>query len=103
MQTIPIEPGVVRQTLRVALGDAEFDLALTWHETTARWRVDLTAETGEALLRGTRMQYGWPLLRGVAADARPAGELLLVDTQDEDEPTLESLGARHVLLYAEAA
>lgn len=52
---------------------------------------------------GIKCVVNWPLLQGRIVENRPPGELMIVDTRGEvDDPSLDSLGVDHQLVYLDA-
>lgn len=84
----------------VALGATTYRYRLTWRAIPAAWYLDLDTAEGAPLLRGVRVCCG-ALYGARLRDPRfPAGVLACEDTSGaESEPTRESLGAQHLLVW----
>lgn len=104
---IPIEPSVPNQEFSVPLDGVTFILRFFWNERDESWYWELYDSARVAIWCGARIAVGQPLLRQCVNASRPAGELVVVDTSNEDEdPGLDDLGdapARVQIHYLTAA
>ena len=89
---------------QVRLDGVLFTLLFKFNGREGSWYVDVLDSTEAPIRLGVKLVTGIPLLRLVATEGRPAGDLFAVDpTGADQEPTLETLGTTVPLLYAEAA
>lgn len=80
-----------------------FGFVVRWNERAAAWFVSIKSADGVEVLSGIRLATGVPLLARFAIAARPAGELVLIDTEGKgEEPSQLELGTRFLLAYVEA-
>jgi hypothetical protein len=85
---------------RVALGDAEFRIALLYNEREDLWHMDLYTADDEPLILGQRMAINALLLEAHPRDGMPAGDLQLFDTTASGlECGFEDLGTRCEFYY----
>ncbi len=88
---------------QVQLEGVVYDFTFHWNTRDAHWYVDIADAEGNAIASGFKVVADWPLLKGIAQGARPPGEVVAFDSTGEGDPTLEELGERVLLLYAESA
>lgn len=73
-----------------------------WNDRSERWFLDLSDAQGNVIALSIPVVNGESLtqfLHGIAG--MPTGDLFVFDTTDASEdPTFDSLGRRHVLMYA---
>ena len=104
---IPIEVSQPNQQMSVALDGVEFILRLFWNDRDESWYIDVSAGDGTPIWMGSRVATGVPILHQCVHARRPAGELVAIDTLNEDkDPDLDDFGAdpaRIQLIYIEAA
>lgn len=105
MLFIPCAPaGESWWSQRTRLDGRDYLLTFRWSQRAGRWSVDVADADGGLIAAGRVLVPGISVLRGVRDARRPAGELMLVDTQAGgteplEDPTFTSLGARHTLVY----
>lgn len=84
------------------LGGRDYLLTFRWNARIGRWFLTVATESGTVIRECVPLAPDFPVLRGVRNAARPEGELYLADTQRAqglEDPSVDSLGARHQLLY----
>jgi hypothetical protein len=101
--TIPI-PQQARDTgscvFRAKVAGREYELRVQWNQRASQWTLDIADQDGVMIVAGIVLVVGFPLLSLVTDARRPPGELAIWDTQQRGEdPTLDSFGARHLLIY----
>lgn len=98
---IPIAPGVPDQRLSVQIDELTFTLDLLWNSRVEKWSMSMSDGDG-AIFSGHALSLDYPVLQAYNDRRSPPGELLLVDTSDQQlEPGLDDLGERVLLLYVE--
>ena len=103
MITIPIAWRTAAQKQITTLDGRRYTLSLDWIQRIKRWTFTLSTESGAAIMSGKGLALRADLLRQNRWDPRcPPGALMLIDTEGDQEPDLESLGRRHALVYFEA-
>ena len=104
--TIPCEPrGQALWTQTVTLGGRDYELTFRWSQRMGRWSLDVADQSGAPIVSGQVLAPGFGVLRGSIDTRRPAGDLVLLDTQAPPitDPSFTSLGDRHQLLYLDGA
>lgn len=102
---IETTPGESDQRQRVTLDGVVFGLRLRWNARAAAWVLEVYDAAGDALALGVTVRVGHPLLtpRG-NRPGLPAGDIMAVDTTGAyRDPTLDDLGTRVELQYADAS
>lgn len=98
---IPTDPAGARSfTQRTELDGHEYVLTFDWNERSSAWffSIDDTDET--PILSGKKITVGTDLLGGVVGSARPPGQIVCLEVSAQlIDPTLNSLGDTHELLY----
>ena len=88
-------------TIVTALDGVPFVLSFSYSASTDRWYFGCAdAKTGKAIVSGVPCCAEYPLLAGVIATGRPAGELQFMALVD---PGRNDLGSAARLLYFDAA
>lgn len=103
---IPCEAaGQALWSQRTTLASRDYVLTFRWSQRAGRWSLDVADQDGDPIASGRALVPGISVLRGVRDARRPAGEIVLVDTQSAsaglDDPTFASLGLRHRLVYVD--
>jgi hypothetical protein len=90
-------------TQRVQLGELVYVMRIMWSQRAGCWHFDLADSDGNPILYGIRMVTMFPLLyRFRYLGTLPPGDLWFIDLREEGaKPTLEDMGERFRLYYAE--
>lgn len=110
---IPLRSDLPRWTQQVVLGDtydddgisftdgALYEFTFDWSGRASTWSFEIRDASNTLLLAGEALRLGTLRLSAFGkASGLPPGDLLLVDlTGTHTEPTLNSLGVDHALLY----
>ncbi len=109
---VPITRGVENQEFQVQLDGVEYIIRLLWQDRDESWYFELSDALGTPIWMGQRIATGVPLLFQCVNPLRPPGELITIDTADEDkDPGLDDFGddgeegntpARIQMIYLEA-
>lgn len=68
-----------------------------------RWMMSLYSESGDLLAGGIPLVINFPLIGRFKREDLPPGEIYLLDmTESSQEPTSESFGTTHTLVYEES-
>ena len=88
---------------RVTLDGSDFVLRFEWNSRNG-WFLGISDQDNVAIASPRKMSPDWPLLMHDTDDRRPAGELILLDSQGAGaKPSYEDLGVRHRLIYVPEA
>lgn len=100
---IPLEPSDAAYSQQVTLDGNDYTLDIHWNEYGGGWYMDIFGLTDTLIeIRGIRLVTGINLLGPYPVSA--LGEMWVIDGSDSDtEPTFESIGDTHSLLYVEVA
>ncbi len=102
MITIPVAWRTAAQSQVTTLGGRRYRLSLDWIGRIERWSFSLETEGGTVLCSTKGLALRADPLRILRyLPECPTGVLTVIDTEGDEEPTLESLGRRHVLVYFE--
>lgn len=98
---IPVARQNPSQSQITTLDGRRYSIRLEWIGRIGRWAIDLSTESGTAILRCKVAALRSDLLRQVRHRTDvPPGILVMVDTLNQDaEAGLSTLGARHQLAY----
>lgn len=98
---IPLRPNRAAQSVFVTLDGRRFRIDLDWIGRIRRWVFSLYTGSGTPILLCKGLALGADLLKRTRhRQDCPQGALLVRDRQDANaEPTLDSLGVRHDLIY----
>jgi hypothetical protein len=105
MTGIPIPlPSIVNTrgsaTFRTQLDGRDYVFVLQWNQRMSRWTMDIADQDSVPIASGIVLVVEFPLLSLVTDERKPPGSLAIVDLQSPKiDPTLESLGSRHQLVY----
>jgi hypothetical protein len=84
------------------LDGTSYSMRFRWSARASCWHMDMWTLDGVPVVLSARLVTGWPLLRRVVRENRPAGELIVFDlTGPGEEPTLEEFGSRFQLFYVD--
>lgn len=104
MVTIPINQLTSYFEQACALDGVTYSMTFRYNDRDDIWRLDLADVDENPLALGLSLVTGIPLLRALRTlPGLPPGELIVIDTAGTADPTFDSLGRRHSLLYATAA
>lgn len=100
---IPIQP-IIRArgsaTMRTRLDGSDYVLTFQWNQRLGRWSMDIADQDSDPIASGIVLVADFPLLSLVTDERAPPGTLAIYDTQSPNiDPTLDSLGTRHHLMY----
>ncbi len=85
------------------LDNESFRLLARYNKRVDAWFVSLYDAEGEPIAVGRRLTVGNLLFPWLVAQSRPAGQLIALDTTDEDvDPGQYDLGNRIVVMYFDA-
>ena len=101
--TVPTRTDLGAYTLQVELDALVYRLAFQFNDREGFWYLSIADESGVAIRSGIKVVVNTPLLRLIANEDAPPGELLAVDTTDDSEPGLTDLGEAALLTYIEEA
>lgn len=89
--------------IEVLLDGENFRLACRWNERVDAWFVSLYDASGDAIALGRRLTVGNFLFPWLVGSNRPAGQLMALDTSNEDvDPAHADLGNRVIVTYLDA-
>lgn len=101
---IPTFPETAAYQETVTLDGTEYTIIIGYNQRADAYFFGIQDDTGADIIRGRKLVPGIPLLRNLAADIRPAGEMVAVDLEDTDTSArLGELGTRVKLYYIEEA
>ena len=88
----------------IQLDGETFTLEFHYNSRADRWNLTVFDVEDEPVKHGARLVIDIDLLQRVALETKPAGELTVVDTTEDDlEPDSDTLGDQCQLRYVEAA
>jgi len=89
---------------QIELDTTVFILVFKFNTRADVWYFDLLQSNGTPIKYGIKVTTGFPWLRQIAASIRPLGDLLAIDSSQQDlEADFDSLGTLVQFLYEEAA
>ena len=101
---IPLAVQVPRQTQTTTLDGRPYVIETDYNGRLDRWFFSLSTTAGEYLIRSKALVTGSDLLRQVRHNPHaPQGALAVADLVGSADPSFDTLGARHVLLYFTAS
>lgn len=87
-------------SLRTQLDGRDYVITLQWNQRLARWSMDIADQDGDMIAAGIVLVVDFPLLSLVTDERTPPGTLAVIDLQTPRiDPTLDSLGTRHLVAY----
>lgn len=87
-------------TVQYNLSGVLYTLEIDWNERSQNWSLNiLTASNNERLVDSVRLVTGQNLLARYPNLLLPNGILFVLDTEGSTDPTFDSLGTRHLLIY----
>jgi len=88
---------------RVDLDNTTYVFSFKWNTRSERWQITIYASDGETVLISVPLTANADLLTRFRDKNLPKGRLFCIDTTGQWlEPTNESLGETHLLIYEEA-
>jgi hypothetical protein len=78
MKKLAVQPALAQQRQTVTLGDALYDVRLTWRERLRGWYLDLYDADGALLVGERRVEPGWGPLWGLAIEGAPTVALVVI-------------------------
>lgn len=96
---IPTRSDIAAYFFKVKLDGVLFQVAFQHNDREDRWYLDLRTADGVPIRSGIKLVSNFPLLRLVAQPSRPRGELVVINTQSDDNPALRDLGDLIELAY----
>lgn len=102
---IPLNSNDAIFRVAAPLDGGTYVLDFDWSDRAGAWFMDLYVQSDSdpvRILCGQKLVLGYPLLRGVVADGRPVGELILTALSGSGECGRYDLGARCRLTYLDA-
>lgn len=91
------------QEAEFQLDGETFRLLARWNARIDSWMLSLYDFEGEPIATGRRLTVGNFLFPWITSDSRPAGQLIALDTKDEDhDPGHDDLGSRVIVYYLDA-
>lgn len=105
IREIPLNSNDLIFRITAPLDGGTYVLDFDWSARSGAWFLDLYLQTDTdptPILLGAKLVVGYPLLRGVVADGRPVGELILQDLNRGGECGEADLGNRCRLMYLDA-
>lgn len=105
MLVLPISQNSAWFEFTCELDGIAVTLTFRWNDRSERWFFDLSDAQGNILAASLAAVVGAPLLNHLHhLPGVPPGELLVLDTGNRDEdPSYDSIGRRHVMLYGTTA
>ena len=100
MTRLPIDPTVVRQSMRVRLGDRTFIVRTDWRERTGAHYLSLYTADDQPIVLGRRLRIGGFPLAGLVDTRGPDGVLSVVaQSAPSTPPGPTELGARVQIVF----
>lgn len=78
MKKLAVQPALAQHRQTVALGDALYDVRLTWRARLGAWYLDLYDADGALLVGERRVEPGWGPLWGLAIEGAPTIALVVI-------------------------
>lgn len=108
MVTLPIDQTTAQDQFSCELDGVTYTLGFRYNDRDGIWRLDIGDADNTPLALGLSLVTNMRLLRAVRTlPGLPPGELVVVDTaggaSGDTDPTFDSLGRRHLVLYVTAA
>lgn len=96
---IPTRGDIGAYYFRVELESVLYELAFQHNDRERRWYMDLRSGDGIPIRSGIKVVANFPLLRMLSGLNRPPGEIIAVNTKNDDDPDLADLGSFVRLAY----
>lgn len=98
--TLPLRSDLPHYSFTVTLDGGTYGFRFWWNYSCSAWVMDLSDSNGDPIVTGVRVKVDWPLFARYADSRLPPGQLIAQDTTGaQQDPGLEDLGSRVVLLY----
>lgn len=78
MKKLAVQPALAQHRQTVTLGDALYDVRLTWRERLRGWYLDLYDADGALLVGERRVEPGWGPLWALAIEGAPSVALVVI-------------------------
>lgn len=78
MRRLAVQPELAQHRQTVALGEALYDVRLTWRARLQGWYLDLYDADGALLVEDRRVEPGWGPLWGIAIEGAPSVALVVI-------------------------
>lgn len=78
MRRLAVDPSLAQQRQTVTLGDALYEVRLTWRARLAGWYLDLYSAAGVHLAGPRRVEPGWGPLYWLAFEGSPSVALVVI-------------------------
>lgn len=100
---IPFDKQETNYSFSVTLSGTLYTFHVYWNLRSQNYFIDMLRTQDDAVVfRSLRVAVGTPPLLGVVGDARPPGELIVVDTSEKElDPGLYEFGDRVKMIYLE--
>ena len=99
---IPTRGDIGAYFFKVELDGVLYRFAFQHNDRERRWYMDLKTGDGAPIRSGIKLVANFPLLRMLSAVNRPPGEILVLNTRNDDDPDLAGLGNLVQLAYVGA-
>lgn len=97
---LPVFPDDANYQVEVALDGVVFRLRYKYNARDESWYISILDEAGVLLRSSLRLVEAYPVMRSFVGNNRPAGEIIIVPTQNfRRPPKLGELGEDFVPLY----
>jgi hypothetical protein len=96
---IPTRDDIGAYFFKVELDGVLYELAFQHNDREKHWYMDLRTGDGNPIRSGIKLVANFPLLRMLSTLNRPAGELLVLNTQNDNDPDLKDLRSLSQLVY----
>lgn len=101
--TLPLRSDLPHYSFRVQLDGEMYGFAFWWNYGISAWMMSISDPDDVPLAVGIRVVVDFPLAARFADSRLPPGTLLAIDTTGrQEDPGLEDLGARVIIVYATA-
>ena len=101
LETIPLNPDSNPfYEVSVELEGNKYYLTFNYNYRADAWYMDISDVNKEVIVAGTRLRSDFPPLLQFEDERLPVGFIVIVNlSQDGTDPTLDSLGTKHILTY----
>lgn len=105
MLVLPVEQTSAWFEFGIELEGVVYHFTFRFNDRDGAWYFDITNARGDLLAQGLKAVSETPLLMALRTlPGLPPGELIVRDTAGlDEEPTFDSLGRRHLMMYLTAA
>jgi len=100
---IPVRSDLPAYKFEIDLEGDVFIFFVRYNRRMDSWFLTIRAPQNAEIINSIRLCCGIDLLRGLAAEGKPKGALVVLDTTGANlDPTKSDLGTRHFLMYVES-